>query len=350
MRKHKTGWFCTYTPTEIAEAAGCQAVGIRTDSGREHEEVYLGDAMCSYVRSCLGGAVAGIYDDLDSVIIAHSCECMRRLNDGWNFKQKDIKPENLGVLDIPRICTEQSIEQFRRNLEDMRSTIEKKYGEIPEESLRKAIKENNLTRKLFLELNGLRKQSSPPLTGVEMQEIIKRSMTEPREEFNSFLERRLGTLRESDNSEHAGKARIMIYTGVGNEGLCRSVEDAGGIVVYEHACNGIRAFDTLVDENTDPLTALARRYLSKSPCPRMLGDFSHRAISECLDIIKDYRIDGIIYYSIKFCSNLQMNFIQFREMIEAAIPVKVLEGDISEEVNSREITSFIRKIARRSAA
>jgi benzoyl-CoA reductase/2-hydroxyglutaryl-CoA dehydratase subunit BcrC/BadD/HgdB len=128
--KPKIGWFCTYTPLEILEAAGLMPYGIREDSGKGHEDVYLGDSICSYVRSCIGGALTGSYDFLDGVVIAHSCECMRRLYDIWVYKQDEIKPKCVFFLDVPRINTESSREYFTKSIQRFKEALEERYGKI----------------------------------------------------------------------------------------------------------------------------------------------------------------------------------------------------------------------------
>ena len=113
MDRPKIGWFCAYTPIEIMDAAGLTPYGIREDWGEAYEDVYLGDSMCSYVRSCLEGALSGAYDFLDEVVIAHSCECMRRLYDAWLFKQEEIKPKRVFFLDVPRVKSEPAMISLR---------------------------------------------------------------------------------------------------------------------------------------------------------------------------------------------------------------------------------------------
>lgn len=350
MLKATIGWFCSYTPTELFEAAGCAAYGIREDSGKAHEDVYLGDSICSYVRSCMGGALGGSYDFLDGVVVAHSCECMRRLYDGWLFKQNDIKPECIHLLDVPRVCNEKSIAFFSQSLRHLKDKIELRYGKITDDALRASIVRHNRTRALLSRLFELRKRDNPPVTGVEALKIIQRSTTEPRDEFNRDLESLLASWESDSRASNSARPRVMVYGGIGNPRLHEAVEDAGGIVVFEDACTGVRHFYGMADTEGDPIHALAARYLSKPPCPRMLGEHANRGLSDAVQIIKDYRIQGIVYYAVKFCTNLQMGMLQYKEMIGGHAPVKMIEGEISGEVNEREIASFIKKIGRRSAA
>jgi benzoyl-CoA reductase/2-hydroxyglutaryl-CoA dehydratase subunit BcrC/BadD/HgdB len=347
MELKQIGWFCSYTPIELIEAAGFAPYGIRVDSGHGHEDVYLGDSICSYVRSSIGGALAGSYDFLAGVVIAHSCECMRRLYDGWRFKQEDIGPDCIYFLDVPRVYNERSVAYFAKQLQRFREELERRYGPIPEERLIESIKKYNFTRDLYNRLLELRKQDNPPISGVEVARLIRENLIMPRDEFNRTLE---SFLDERKGSAGNAGPRIMIYGGPGNPSLAELVEGAGGIVVYENMCNGLRQDDTLVGFDEGPLMGLSRRYLGKNPCPRMLGPHADYGLNELKHIVDLFRIDGIIYHSIKFCANLHSVAGIIKNEFNVGVPVKIIEGDISSEIDEREIRSFIKNLGLKARA
>jgi len=346
MTRQKIGWFCTYTPIEILEAAGLEPYGIRADSGMAHEDVYLGDAMCSYVRSCLGGALTGAYDFLDGVVIAHSCECMRRLYDGWEYKKEDIKPVCLHLLDVPRVLTERSITFFANEIERFSQSIQKVYGTISEESLSDAIAESLRTAGLLQAIQDARKQPAPAITGSAMNEIMRKGMRTPRKDFNKELESIAANLVPC--AENSGRPRVMVYGGPANPSLIETIEEAGGIVVNEHMCNGIRLIHADEKSESDPYRHLAVSYLSKPPCPRMLGGHNVFGMSRIRSQVREYKVDGIIFFSMKFCSNAQAEWPLFRDMMSEDVAVKALEGDISPDMNIREVQSFVKKLASRN--
>jgi benzoyl-CoA reductase/2-hydroxyglutaryl-CoA dehydratase subunit BcrC/BadD/HgdB len=346
MNKPKIGWFCTYTPVEIIEAAGLEPYGVRVNSGKAHEDVYLGDAMCSYVRSCLGGALSGDYDFLDGVVIAHSCECMRRFYDGWMFKQEDIKPDCLHFLDVPRIYTEKSIDFFAAEIERLKEKLEERYGEISPGALSEAVARSAYTSKLLSQLNESRKSDAPFVTGAQIQKLMIQSMTTPRDQFNSELEAILGN--KTAVTDHSRKPRIMVYGGPASSSLIDAIEDSGGIVVLEHMCNGLRQIKADFGQDENPCKYLARSYLAKPPCPRMVGEHSIFGMSQIQKMVSEYRVAGIIFFSIKFCANSQAFWPMFKDTLAGDVPVKMLEGDVSPDVNVREVQSFVKKLARRT--
>ncbi len=342
---YKIGWLCSYTPVELIDAAGALPLGIRSDSKAEHEDVLLGDSICSYVRSCMGGALTGVYDALDAVVIAHSCECMRRLADGWMFRQKEIKPELVHILDVPKIVTESSIHFFANGLKRLTADLEKRFGEIPEAAIRHSMDKYNQTRALFGKITEMRKGEAPPVTGLEMEQLVFEFFRTPAEQFNrrvrAFIDARQG------ESGDKGLPRIMLLGGPGNPSLVQTIEKAGGLCVVENMCTGMRSHAAGAAEAEDPFVALSQMYLSKTACPRMLGSKAREAISEIQDLVRQYRVDGVVFYSMKFCASMQMQWAHLKNDVDMQVPMKVIEGDISSEINEREIHSFIKRLKKR---
>ena len=342
---NNVGWFCTYTPVEILHAAGALPVGIKSDSGAEHEDVVLGDSICSYVRSSMGGALTGAYDDLAGVVIAHSCECMRRLADGWVYRQDEIKPKMLHLLDVPKIVSPSSITFFAGALRRMKKDIEAEFGPISDEALRASMKTFQTTRDLFNTVDALRKEEAPAITGTEVESLITESWKMPREAFNAHLSDFIKGKEGQTGSPET--PRIMVIGGPGNGSLIKTIESTGGLSVVEHMCTGLRAFTGKARFNEDPFEELAALYLESTACPRMLGDKARESIDEIVAMAKEYKVDGIIYYSMKFCANMQMQWALLKNDIPIAVPMKVLEGDISSEINEREVQSFIKRLKKR---
>jgi len=341
----KTGWFCTYTPVELIHAANTIPYGIRNDSKAEHEDVLLGDSMCSYVRSCMGGALTNAYDDLSGVVIAHSCECMRRLSDGWAFRQNQIKPKLIHILDIPKIVTESSIKFFAGSLKRLKNDLENEYGPISDESIFESIEKYKTTRILFTQVEDMRKNIDSAVTGLEVEELVNDYFAMPVEVFNEKLKKFIDEKKDLKSDDL--KPRIMIAGGPGNKSLIKAIEEAGALCVCENMCTGSRAFAGTYGDEKDPFELLARLYLEKNPCPRMLGEKSRYKTDELPRLINDYKVDGIIYFSMKFCANMQMDWALLKNHTDIDIPMKVIEGDISSEINEREVYSFVKRLKKR---
>lgn len=342
------GWFCTYTPEEILHAAGFNSYGIRQSSGREDDDVYLGRNLCSFVHSIFGGALNGDYDFLSGVIISECCECMRRLYDGWNANKENLSPRFAHLLDVPSVNTPASLDYFRTRLASLRQAMETQFGKtITDESLVNSIRVFNTTRSLLNRLYELRKKDKPPVSGVQVSEILSLCMSTPKERFNECFEPYLNHLEQTDIPAFSDfRNRIMIYGGMFNPEVVHYVErtETEGIVVCEDACNGIRYAQGLVDLETfpDPVTALAARYMNRMPCPRIAGDSGELMPENALKLALEYKVDGVIYYVTKRCENLYWEYPFIKEKLaEHKITIKRLEGDISGDIRKREIKSYI---------
>jgi len=171
---------------------------------------------------------------------------------------------------------------------------------VSDEDLNAVIKTYNESRTLLEKLFDLRKRKAPPLTGTDVMNVILAAITIPREPFNELLS---SLLKEAENREGISdyKARIMLAgTLLDDPDYIKIIEDLGGLVVTDSLCIGTRAFAGLVDEDSNPIEALAERYFSKVACPRMAGSYPGR-VKFLMDQIKEFDVDGVIIQRMKFC-------------------------------------------------
>jgi len=344
------GWLCTYTPEEILHAAGFTPVGIRRSSGCEAEDVYLGRNMCSFVHSIFGGALNGKYSGMKGIVTAHGCECLRRLYDGWKEWNSMLKPEFAYQLNVPVTCNDLSVDYFAHNLRSFIKVLEDTFSvSVTDEKLHASIKLFDKTRSLLARLSSLRERDNPPVSGQQAAEILDICMNSDRESFNAQFEPLLAELEKSSAGIFSsGRSRIMIFGGIFNPDIARCIEkeETGGIVVCEGTCSGLRYHD-LPDSgyNEDPVLMLSRRYLSKSPCPRMSGEIADKISPDLTGLTKKYRVEGVIYYITKYCENHYWEYPFIRDTLEQnRIPLKRIEGEIAGDIPEREIKSFIELI------
>lgn len=342
MSGERIAWFCTYTPLEILDAAGLEPYGFRDDAGDAREDVLLGDAACSFARSCLGGKLDGTFDFLAGAVIAHSCECMRRLYDGWVHGRDKANGEWVYLLDVPKKYDSRSVALFASNLGRFQEAVSARFRAFTDHDLREAIERRNRLRRLLEEISRLRKLDPPGIRGSEAMRLLSIAFTEPLDVALRNLEEALVRPRESDAD--GGAPRVLVYGGPLNATLHGYVESAGGEVVFENACNGWRFMGGLVSLEKEPLRALAEAYLGKLPCPRMLGTLGRRGLEELCSLVEDYRVDGVIYCAMKFCANLQGLWPLFRDLATWGIPVKMVEGEITGYADRREIEAFVKRM------
>lgn len=330
--KRIIGWLCLYVPEEILHAAGAFPVRIM-GGARETPTAnsYLYSTNCSFVRNCLEQGLSGHYRALDGLVAFNTCDHIRRLFDVW---KRYLGTPYTQILSLPYKVTEASLAYYRGELARLKEGLEKAFGlQASDQALRESIDLYNRTRRLLQRLYELRKLDSPPISGTEVLQVLLAGMVMDREQYNRQLEELLGRL-EGRGGDPQGKIRLLL---VGSEmedpGYIQLIEELGGIVVADDLCNGTRYFEELVEptgggplQGQGPMEALARRYLTKAPCPRLRP--SSQRVERLKAMAQDWRVHGVIYESIKFCDLHSGVFPVIRDGFqEMGLPVLSLQRE-----------------------
>jgi bcr-type benzoyl-CoA reductase subunit C len=325
--KKVLGYFCTYIPEEIFHSAGILPIRMRA---RDCTDTPMGDAYmtpttCSYTRCCLELANRKQYNFLDGIVSCNSCDQVRRLYD--NIRYKAPFPYHY-IMGVPGNVSDTTIDWFKHEITKLIQHIEKNFDvSITNEKLSNSIKIYNKSRSLLKELYMLRKQENPPITGTNVMNIVTAGTSMPREQFNKLLESQLSQIaEEKDRGQY--KSRLMIVGSMLDEPeYIEIIENLGGLVVTDSLCLGTRYFWDLVDEKLNPIDGLANRYLSKISCPRMTDGHKKRE-DFMMDMIKDFKVDGVILQRMKFCALWWPEVFLLRNKLkEAGIPSLELERE-----------------------
>lgn len=292
------GYFCNYTPEEIIYAAGIIPVRIRGGSENiDLADAHLPSICCSYMRSALDQALKGRFNYLDGAVFPKSCDMTRALYSIW---KRNIKLPYYWNLPIPGKSTDAAVDFFIEEMALFKESLEKYTGKkIGVDSLKQAITLYNQNRALVRELYNLALRDNPPLSGSEVFEILRAGLVISKEEHNAMLRKLLPALSSARGSQNR-KVRLMI---AGNTfetvELLQAIEESGANVVIDDIDIGSRYYFSSVNENEEPLRALAERYLHKVLCP-CKHDARHR-VYHMLKLAKDYRVEGIILLTQKYC-------------------------------------------------
>jgi benzoyl-CoA reductase/2-hydroxyglutaryl-CoA dehydratase subunit BcrC/BadD/HgdB len=194
-----------------------------------------------------------------------------------------------------------------------------------EDDIREAIEVVNRTRALLLALYEHRKPDPPAVGGAEVLRLVTEAARAPKVEFNRWLEGRPSEI-DTRPSRGSSKPRLMLSGSIIDRPEIMELVEESGHVVAEDLCTSHRYLQGLVEVDRDPYEALARRYLQRAPCSRMIG------LSERLDyvkmLIREYGAEGVIYHALKFCDQFQYDYPHLkRELDDMGVPVLYLEGD-----------------------
>jgi benzoyl-CoA reductase subunit C len=292
------GYFCNFTPEEIIYAAGIIPVRIRGGSENiELADAHLPSICCSYMRSALDQALKGRYNYLDGAVFPKSCDMTRALYSIW---KRNVRLSYYWNLPVPGKSNDVAVDFYIGELRLFQESLEKYTGKkIGDGSLKQAIKLYNENRALVRELYNLMLRDNPPLPGSEVFEVLRAGLVIPKEEHNAMLRKLLPTVSSAQGSQ-GEKVRLMI---AGNTfetvELLQAIEESGANVVVDDVDIGSRYYFSSVNENEEPLKALAERYLRKVLCP-CKHNAQHR-VYHILKLAKDYRVQGVILLTQKYC-------------------------------------------------
>ena len=339
------GYPCTFIPDEIIHAAGMlpfRLRGVGTTS-LSIGDTYFGPVICSFPKCILQLAGQGEYNFLDGAIILNGCDSMRRLDECWRKAGEDYQgtlPGFFHYLGVPHKITDYSIAWYEDELQALIAGIERYFNvKITKTALKKSIKLYNEGRRLLIELDEMRAGNNVPVTGEEATAIMLAGFAMPREKYTELLKDTIEKLRKQHQSHTAGNGRRIMVVGSTSDDLdfIRLIEESGCTVVADTMCFGSRSYSDLADEKGDPVSSLARRYLSHKLCPRMFGYYKDR-LSYILDTAKKAGVDGVILQNIRFCDlHGSENGIFERDLEAQGIPCMRMEREYGPLVETGRI-------------
>ncbi len=325
--KKVLGYFCSYIPEELMYAADILPIRVRarTCADTPMADAYMTPTTCSYTRCCLELANRKQYNFLDGIISCNCCDQVRRLYD--NIRYKAPFPYHY-IMGVPGYVSDTTIDWFKHELKKLKLNLENNFeAKISDEKLYDSIGVYNKSRTLLKELYLLRKHDNPPITGTETMNILSAGVSIPRQQFNKLLTQQLSEFKgKAGISDY--KSRIMLVGSMLDEPeYIQVIEDLGGLVVTDSLCLGTRYFWDLVEVGKNPIDSLAERYLSKISCPRMTDGHPQR-VQFLIDLIKEFRVDGVIFQRMKFCALWWAEIFMLRDNLkEEGVPFLDLERE-----------------------
>lgn len=310
------GYLCSYVPIEIIRAAGFIPIRIIPENYSHKGCRYLDANFCSYVLSIMSEAMDEKYKSLDGIVFANSCDGMRRLYDAWRYYTN--YPKFIHFIDVPFTTLEE--EYYYNELCKFKEHLEKHFSIcITDEKLKEIIKIMNKTRKLALMLYKMRAEGK---INPSQQEFF--SMVELLYNPTFCFEEKAKEILNNNKKTKIDKKRLLISgTMLKTKEIAELVENA--FIVYDDVCTGGRFLQINIEENNNPLKAIAHAYLNKVPCPRMNN--TEKRLKNILKMIDDFSIDGVILYGLKFCDTFLFSAPYIKEELKKRnIPTLFVDG------------------------
>ena len=303
------GTFCVYVPDEVVIAANGIVTGLCGGSQfwvPDGEKV-LPKSTCPLIKASIGarlGKTCPFFRLADMYVGETTCDGKKK---AWEILGEDVP---MHIMDIPQMKRPEEIERWAGEIKKFAKVVEDLTGnQITIETLNAAIKTVNEKRKAMARVYDARKAEKLPISGKDallMSQIA--FFDDPArcaQMCNKLADELEQRIEDGVTVFPVGTKRIML-TGtplaIPNWKLHHIVETSGAAVVCEEMCTGTRYFENLVEEDCKTLDeaymALAQRYM-KTNCACFTPNTGR--IDDILELVKEYKVDGVIDCSLKFC-------------------------------------------------
>ena len=348
------GYFCTYTPLELLDAAGLISVSLcgmsaETIPAAERE---LPKNLCPLIKSSYGFYITDKcpYTYFADIIVGETtCDGKKKMYELMG------RGKEVFVLHLPQgVELPYAKEMWRQELRRFADYLQERFGvSITEDALRSAAEKRNLLRRRRTELLELLTAETPPISGTELYTFLdglgfKFSVEESIAAVEALIET---VKRQQSDKVHPGGKRILI-TGCPIGGVIQktvgAVERNGGNVVCYENCSGTKRSDNMVDTaREDILNAIADAYLNIG-CAVMTPDT--RRLERLQSLIGQYRADGVMDLSLQACQPYLLETASVRDLCRSlGVPHIALETDYSASDSSQldtRIAAFLETLDR----
>lgn len=331
------GFYCLYSPTEIAVAADAIPLPL---CGTRNEPIAAAEQMlprnlCPLIKSSFGFAVTDtcpFFRFADIIVGDTTCDGKKKMFELLS------RYKTTHVLQLPQSQdADLALPFWRAELGRFKTIVESQTGvAITEDRLRAAIRLMNRERGARKTLMDVNQAKPAALSGSQLLEILfKVGFLADKEKGIALMqavaaEARKGALR-SEDARAANRKRILLTgvpVGLGSDKVVKIVEQSGADVVAFENCSGYKQAFT-VDQEKDPLDALAAQYLA-TPCSVMSPNSGRFELLK--EMIRSFAVDGVIDLTWQACHTYNVEAFRIAEFVQetCGLPSLHLETDYAE--------------------
>jgi benzoyl-CoA reductase/2-hydroxyglutaryl-CoA dehydratase subunit BcrC/BadD/HgdB len=333
------GTFCVFVPDEVVIAADGIVTGLCGGSQFwvPAGETVMPKSTCPLIKASVGarlGKTCPFFRIADMYVGETTCDGKKK---AYEILGREVP---MHIMDLPQMKRPKDIVKWKEEIAEFAKVVEEFTGnEITTEKLANAIRIVNEKRKALKRVYDARKSECLPISGRDALLVIQISFFDDPERCAKMCNRLADELeqriKDGISVVPEGTKRILV-TGtplaVPNWKLHNIIETSGAAVVCEEMCTGTRYFENLVDETAAALDeqfmALSERYM-KNNCACFTPNTGR--IDDILRMVKEYKADGVIDCSLKFCCLYDTEKYNVSKALkEAGVPVLRLETDYTD--------------------
>ncbi|HEX2964808.1 MAG TPA: 2-hydroxyacyl-CoA dehydratase family protein [Syntrophorhabdaceae bacterium] len=296
------GYISDDVPEELILSAGFFPFRM---SGDPYESTAEADKYCEYfldpsVRSILSMLLMGKYNFLDYMIIPHHSDAVLKLyHELWWIHK--INPlivfPQIHLFDVLHTTFLNSAYYVRRQLADLKTCLEQWSGKMIDlDALSRSIQVVNNNRSLLKRISDLRKRDDIRISGVEALQITGTSCFMMKEDHSKLL---TNILNGAETLPVKTGVRVFIEgSDLDNTQFYDLIESSGAVIVGEDSNWGDRYSEDPVDENAEPMEALAERYHIRPS--RLRTQSSEQRVKYCSTKTNQAKAQGVIFYLLEW--------------------------------------------------
>lgn len=319
------GYTCYFMPEVLLDLPGCFAVRLRAPkcTSPDMATYYMSGRTCHYGRSLLERALEGGFNFIDAQLATETCTVTCRFQEHLGYMDDVINNATFKTefTDVPFKKNENSIDHYEKQLKiHVLDFLEREFGvDVSDEAILKSIEINNEVNDIITEIGNYRKLDNPTITGYEFHVITLVSMVCPKYLIIDKLRETLEELKTREPDDKPNFKIKVLLAGSENDDpdFTKLIEGCGALVVADRYCYGsLEARGHIdIEEGESPLRAVARHYLLTSQCARFMEQREMRNRKKVIaDYAKEYKADGIIVASNKFCE-----YWSYERMIDSIV-------------------------------
>ncbi len=306
------GYTCYFMPEVLLDLPGCFSVRLRAPrcTSPDMATYYMSGRTCHYGRSLLERALEGGFNFLDAQLATETCTVTCRFQEHLEHMEGVVNNATFktAFTDVPFKKNENSIDHYQKELQaHVLDFLHDEFGvDTSDEAILKAIEAHNEVCELLTKIGDYRKLDKPTITGYEYSVLTLASMACPKYLIVDKLRETLEELKTREPDEKPNYKIKVELVGSENDdpGFIQLIESCGALVVADRYCYGALEARVPIEvkEGESPLRAVSRHYLETSQCARFMEQKEMRARKKVIvDYAKEYKADGIIVASNKFC-------------------------------------------------
>jgi benzoyl-CoA reductase/2-hydroxyglutaryl-CoA dehydratase subunit BcrC/BadD/HgdB len=342
-----------YIPEELVYA--CGAIPQRLIKGGQREAVDAAHAYCHSAFSTFHKAQIGylldgkepLYSSIDHLVV-EAGDWFSELTGMHVYAEKKLPTTWLGIPGNPDFSG--ALQYFIRSLEKLRDVLEGLTGsKLSDSKLKEYILLYNEMRSLLRAISHLRKAPSPPISGLDFIRLNHASFYCEPHEYVDALRSIYNEVKDADCGYTAETPRIAIFgcpIAEGDYVLPQLIEDAGGAIVAEELCGGVRHFESNTGMNGNLMGSLAARYYPPSPRDPWKYPWGEDLPSLYTRIAEDYNVQGVIWYQLMYMEAFAyLGHIVGKRLKKLGIPMMTLQSEYDLEgrleANRTRVETFV---------